>query len=80
MNHISPAISNSSSDKLLNNLSEREEQIVKQIVTGSSSKDIAQNLNISMETVKTHRKNIHRKLQTHSVIQLILKTEELSLF
>ena len=60
-------------------LSSREKQIVKLLVNGYSTRDIAYGLNISSETVKTHRKNIHRKLRTHSVVQLIIKVRDLDL-
>ena len=60
-------------------LSNREKQIVKLLVNGYSTRDIAYGLSISSETVKTHRKNIHRKLRTHSVVQLIIKVRDLEL-
>lgn len=60
-------------------LSERELEIVILIATGKSTRDIAANLLISGETVKTHRKNIHKKLKTHSVVQLIIKAKQLQI-
>ncbi len=61
------------------NLTTRESQIVNLLLNGSSTKDIASRLQISMDTVKTHRKNIHRKLKTHSVVQLMIKMREVEL-
>ena len=58
-------------------LSAREKQIVQLLINGYSTRDIAYGLNISSETVKTHRKNIHRKLRTHSVVQLMIKVRDL---
>lgn len=66
-------------DKQSKSLSERELEIVKLIATGKSTRDIADNLLISGETVKTHRKNIHKKLKTHSVVQLIIKAKQLQI-
>jgi len=42
-------------------LSEREIDVLKQIVKGFSNKEIADNLNISVHTVISHRKNISQK-------------------
>lgn len=43
-------------------LTERENQTMKMILLGHSSKAIAQEFDISMETVKLHRKNAYAKL------------------
>ncbi|WP_419174313.1 LuxR C-terminal-related transcriptional regulator [Desulfosediminicola sp.] len=42
-----------------------ETRICQFIQAGHSSKDIADNLNLSLETIQTHRKNIRRKLGLH---------------
>lgn len=42
-------------------LSEREIDVLKQIIKGFSNKEIADNLNISIHTVISHRKNISQK-------------------
>jgi DNA-binding NarL/FixJ family response regulator len=55
----------------LNELSEREIEIVRQIKQGLSSKQISKHLNISVYTVDTHRKNICRKLHITSPNALI---------
>lgn len=47
-------------------LSEREKEIIVQVVRGLSNKAIADELCISVNTVMTHRRNISRKLQIHS--------------
>ena len=52
------------------NLSEREIEIIRLIVDGLTSTDIADKLFISEHTVKTHRKNIFKKLGINSVSQL----------
>lgn len=53
-------------------LSEREKEIVCGIVRGQSNKEVADNLFISVNTVLTHRKNIFRKLDIHSVSGLTI--------
>ena len=53
-------------------LSEREKEIVVCVVKGLSNKEIAEQLFISVNTVLTHRKNISRKLQIHSVSGLTI--------
>lgn len=47
-------------------LSEREKEVLVEIVNGLSNKEIADKLFISIHTVITHRKNIVRKLHIHS--------------
>jgi len=51
-------------------LTDREQGIVKLILTGHSSKSIALILNISLSTVKTHRRNIYNKFQISSQAEL----------
>ena len=51
-------------------LSDREQQILHILVTGRSYKEIASMLFISVETVRTHVRNIYRKLQIHSAEEL----------
>jgi DNA-binding NarL/FixJ family response regulator len=51
-------------------LTAREREIVQLIVDGQSSKEAASSLGISVKTIETHRVNIMRKLEIHSVIEL----------
>jgi DNA-binding NarL/FixJ family response regulator len=51
-------------------LSDREMEIVHHIIQGKSSNEIGNLLFISEETVKTHRKNIFKKLNIHHVTEL----------
>jgi DNA-binding NarL/FixJ family response regulator len=53
-------------------LSQREREIVVCVVRGLTNKEIADELCISVHTVITHRKNISRKLQIHSVAGLTI--------
>ena len=53
-------------------LSDREKDVLVQIVKGLSNKEIADVLCISTHTVITHRKNITRKLNIHSTAGLTI--------
>lgn len=53
-------------------LSEREREIVICFARGMSNKDVADKLFISINTVLTHRKNIFRKLDIHSISGLTI--------
>jgi DNA-binding NarL/FixJ family response regulator len=52
-------------------LSKQEKEIVYLISLGHVSKEIAELLSISKSTVDTHRKNIHRKLNTSNTAELL---------
>ena len=51
-------------------LTNREQTILLQLAQGKSNKDVAQELDISVRTVETHRKNIKRKLGISSTAGL----------
>ncbi|WP_297840739.1 helix-turn-helix transcriptional regulator [Pseudomonas sp.] len=51
-------------------LTRREREIVALMLNGNSSKHIARQLSISVETVKVHRKNIYTRLNINSELQL----------
>jgi DNA-binding NarL/FixJ family response regulator len=51
-------------------LGRREQEVLQLVAEGLSSKEIAVKLSISPATVETHRKNIMRKLDLHSVADL----------
>jgi DNA-binding NarL/FixJ family response regulator len=52
-------------------LTSREREIVQLLAEGKSSKEVAAVLGISVKTAETHRANIMRKLQVHSVSELV---------
>lgn len=59
-------------DSRMEQLSQREREIVACIARGMSNKDIATALNISVHTVTTHRRNISTKLDIHSAAGLTI--------
>lgn len=58
---------NNSSNENNKDLSMRETDVLQLIVKGSTNKEIADKLNISLNTVLTHRKNITTKLGIKTV-------------
>ncbi len=54
-------------------LTERESQVLAALAKGHSYKEIADLLNISFETVRTHMRSIYEKLHVHSRTEAVLK-------
>ena len=54
-------------------LTSREREILEHVVKGFSYKMIACNLNISIETIRSHIKKIYKKLQVNSATEAIYK-------
>ena len=54
----------------LERLSPREVEVFRLVVAGSSSKDVARRLCISVKTVETHRTNMNRKLAVRTTADL----------
>lgn len=52
-------------------LTSRERDVVQLVCDGKSSREVADQLGISMKTAETHRANIMRKLQIHGVTELV---------
>ena len=78
--YICQEVKNILSDQLLhgdqanpdiNNLSDREMQIVRALKEGLSSKEIASELSISLKTVEVHRHNILKKLKLKNSASLV---------
>jgi DNA-binding NarL/FixJ family response regulator len=53
-------------------LTSREREILQLLAERKSNKEIALALNISVYTIETHRRNLHDKLNLHSLAELIL--------
>jgi DNA-binding NarL/FixJ family response regulator len=75
---VTEVILNSSSGRIpaptegpRNRITSREREIIQLLSEGKSSKEVAALLNISVKTAETHRANIMRKLQMHTVSELV---------
>jgi DNA-binding NarL/FixJ family response regulator len=53
-------------------LTSREREVVQLLAEGKSTKEVAVALGVSVKTAETHRSNLMRKLDVHSVSQLVL--------
>jgi LuxR family transcriptional regulator, maltose regulon positive regulatory protein len=60
-------------------LTERELDVLRTLTQGLSTEDIARELRLSTNTIKTHLKNIYRKLGTHRRSATARRARELSL-
>jgi len=57
-------------------LTSREKEVLKYLVEGQANKKIADNLFISLETVKSHIKHIFRKLDVTNRVEAVRVTTE----
>jgi len=55
-----------------NRLTPREREVVQLLAEGKTSKEVAVALHLSVKTAETHRTNIMRKLDLHSVADVTL--------
>jgi DNA-binding CsgD family transcriptional regulator len=53
-------------------LTKREIQIIEQVAEGKNSRQIAERLHLSVNTVFTHRKNILRKTGAKNIMAVII--------
>lgn len=67
------------SDSTYGNLTSREQEILRLLAQGVSTKDIADKLCISSKTVANHRANILSKLELHSTADLVRYAAKLGL-
>ncbi len=75
----SPSYAFDAVDGLLEPLSERELEILRLLPTGRSSPDLASYLHISVNTVKTHLKNIYSKLGVHKRHEAVTRAQDLEI-
>lgn len=54
-------------------LTEREQEVLQGLVKGLSYKQVADHLNISLDTIRTHIRGIYRKLQVHNVSEAVAR-------
>ena len=69
----------SSSDHKEQLLSERELEVLRELSTGKSNKQIGEELCISLATVKTHVINIYSKMQVNSRLAAVNKGKEMGI-
>ena len=60
-------------------LSERELEVLQLFAAGLSNQDVADQLIISLGTVKAHSSNIYRKLDVRNRAQAVIAARELQL-
>ena len=60
-------------------LTERERAIVEWVARGRSNKEIARELGVTPETVKTHLKRIFQKLSAESRAQAVVRAQSLGM-
>jgi LuxR family maltose regulon positive regulatory protein len=60
-------------------LTEQETRILLLITNGLSNKEIAHQLNITSETVKSHIKNVYRKLRVNNRVQALQRAKQLKI-
>ncbi len=66
-------------DEAYNVLTSREQEVLRMLAEGLSTKEIADGLSISPKTVENHRANIMHKLELHSVVELVRYAARLGL-
>ena len=74
----SPAPSPSTAD-LVEPLTARETDVLRLLAAGLSNREIAEELTLSLNTVKTHSKNLYGKLGVHTRMQAALRARQLGL-
>lgn len=60
-------------------LTDREMEVLKMMSKGMSNKEIAEGLEMTVNTVKTHIKNIYGKLQVNRRVQAVARSKELGI-
>lgn len=64
-------VENGKAPSMMDGLTEREREVLKHLAEGASNQEIADVLNISVNTVARHRENIMQKLNLHSRAELV---------
>jgi DNA-binding NarL/FixJ family response regulator len=68
--YLHPGTDNGSSSRSV--LTPREREVIQLLAEGKTTKEVATALNLSVKTAETHRTNLMRKLDLHSVVDLTL--------
>ncbi|HHY39126.1 MAG TPA: AAA family ATPase [Clostridia bacterium] len=75
----SASTNNGTRPPLVEPLTEREAQVLRLIAAGLSNGEIAESLGMTVNTAKTHVKNIYGKLQANRRVQVIARAKELGI-
>jgi two-component system secretion response regulator SsrB len=84
---LTPGVSSPTPEKIIGavkdlslpHLTPREKQTLKLISEGEKNKQIARTLSISVKTVENHRLSLMRKLNAHSIVDLIRWAQRLNI-
>lgn len=60
-------------------ISQREREVLLELASGATNAQIASNLRISINTVRTHRRNLMSKLESHNAFELLATAQKLGL-
>ena len=84
--YFSPSVSNILAESIIKSdkeeiteISPREQEVLRYVADGNSTKQIASILKISDRTVESHRINLLKKLRVHNTAELIRKASEMKL-
>lgn len=77
--HIAFSESGNNPLSVIENLSEREVQVLRFLVSGKKNKEISFALNINPKTVSTYRTRLMKKLKVKNLVEMIRKTEHIDL-
>jgi len=72
-------LSGRSPDSIVEQLTLREQEILQMLTEGHSNKDIAEQLFITVGTVKWHIRQVYQKLRVRSRVQAIMRARQLNL-
>ncbi|NTV50410.1 MAG: response regulator transcription factor [Geobacteraceae bacterium] len=66
-------------DELYGLLTAREQQVLRMVAEGMTSREIATKVNLTIKTVENHRANLMKKLNVHSKMELVKYAAKLGL-
>lgn len=69
--HVSTYFKNKSSNNIIEGLGPREYEVIDRLVMGMKYKEIAEELYLSIDTIRYHIKNIYRKLHINSRDEIV---------
>ena len=77
---VRPAVRDAPRQTLIEPLSQRELEVLRLLRSDLDGPDLARELHISLNTLRTHTKNIYTKLDVNTRRSAILRADELNLF